>query len=87
MAQKFGGRSSVKSLTTAGDTLFVLGGPSRGKSDNGGTVYKIEQATGLYKKWIDSPAAELAIDKMSDVKELQEATAIAAYKEPLLLKL
>lgn len=83
--KKFGGMSSVKSLNTAGDTLFVLGGPSRGKSANGATVYKIEQATGLYKKWKDSPAAELAIDKMSDAKELQEATAIAAYKDRFYL--
>jgi hypothetical protein len=77
--KKFGGMSSVKSLATTGDTLFVLGGPSRGKSANGASVYKMDQATGLYKEWKGSLAAELAINKMSDTPELQEATAITAF--------
>ncbi len=77
--KKFGGMSSVKGLATAGDTLFVLGGPSRGKSGNGASVYKMDQLTGLYKTWKGSPAAELAINKMSDTPELQEATAITAF--------
>ena len=77
--KKFGGMSSVKGMATAGDTLFMLGGPSRGRSANGASVYKLNQATGLYLDWKGSPDAELAINKKSDNPKLQEATAIAAF--------
>ncbi|WDE95283.1 PQQ-binding-like beta-propeller repeat protein [Lentisphaera profundi] len=83
--KKFGGMSSVKGLATAGDIVFVLGGPSRGKSANGAAVYKMDQSTGLYKEWAGSPAAELAIDKLSDDPQLQEATAIAAFADRFYL--
>lgn len=83
--KKFGGMSSVKGLATAGDTLFVLGGPSRGKSANGASVYKMEQATGLYQEWEGSPDAELSIDQLSEEESLQQATAIAAFGDRFYL--
>ncbi len=59
--KKFGGMSGVKALATAGDTLYVLGGAARGSAAKGGSVFRLEQATGLYQDWDGTDGAELKI--------------------------
>lgn len=83
--KKFGGMSGVKALATSGDTLFVLGGAARGLAAKGGSVYKIEQATGLYREWTGSNDAELKISQNPPSPAAQTADGIAATTDRFFL--
>ena len=73
-----GGISGVKALDEDGGVLYVLGGLA-GVAAEGGSIYKLETATGKYLSWEDNGQADLAIKGLRPDETSEKADDIAAW--------
>lgn len=62
-SNKRGGIAGVKALAVDGDVLYVLGGLA-GVASEGGSMYKLETATGKYVPWTGSDSADVEIKSL-----------------------
>ena len=85
-SNKRGGMAGVKSLAADGNVLYVLGGLS-GVAAEGGSVYKLETATGKYVPWTGSDSADWNVKSLwpEGAAVAEKADAIAAANGQMFL--